>query len=131
MLKNSKLFWLSKIQKVYNNAGLSCKFSSAGTKSTKQHINEVMTRLSDQFIQDWFVRINKPEGMKGSNKLRTYTSFKENFQLEYYLTAVATVKYRIALTRIRVSCHCLAIYRSWSVSKANISAYKSKTMYFM
>ena len=35
-------------------------------------INEVMTRLSDQFIQDWFVRINKPEGKKGSNKLRTY-----------------------------------------------------------
>ena len=47
MLKNSKLCWLSKIHKVYNNAGLSCKFSSAGTKSTKQHINEVMTRLSD------------------------------------------------------------------------------------
>ena len=39
MLKNSKLCCLSKIQKVYINAGLSCKFSSAGTKSTKQHIN--------------------------------------------------------------------------------------------
>ena len=62
-----------------------------------------MTRLSEQFTQDWFVRINKPEGKKGS-KL-----FKENFQLEYYLTAVATVRYRIALTKIRVSCHCLAI----------------------
>ena len=94
---------------MYNNAGLSCKFSSAGTKSTKQHINEVMMRLSDKFIQDWFVRINKPEWKKGSNKLRTYKLFKENFQLEYYLTAVTTVKYRIALTSIRVSCHHLAI----------------------
>ena len=66
--------------------------------------------LSDQFIQDWFVQINKPEGKKGSNKLRMYKLFKENFQIEYYLlTAVATVKYRIALTRIRVSCHRLAI----------------------
>ena len=109
MLKNSKLCWLSKIQKVYNNAGLSCKFSSAGTESTKQHVNEVMMCLGDQFIQDWFVRINKPEGKKRSNKLRTYKLFMENFQLEYYLTAVATVKYRIALTRIRVSCHHLAI----------------------
>ena len=38
-----------------------------------------------------------------------YKLFKENFQLEYYLTAVATVKYRIALKKIRVSCHRLAI----------------------
>ena len=68
-----------------------------------------MTRLSEQFIQDWFVRINKPEGKKGSNKLRTYKLFKENFQLEYYLTAIATVRYRIALTKIRVSCHRLDI----------------------
>ena len=44
-----------------------------------------------------------------SNKLRTYKLFKENFQLEYYLTAVATVRYRIALTRIRVSYYRLAI----------------------
>ena len=69
-------------------------------------------RLSDKFIQDWFVRINKPEGKKGSNKLRMYKLFKENFQLEYYLTAVATVRYRIALTKIRVSCHRLAIETS-------------------
>ena len=68
-----------------------------------------MTRLSGQFIQDGFVWINKPEGKKGSNKLKTYKLFKKNFQLEYYLTAVATVKYRIGLTRIRVSCHRLAI----------------------
>ena len=53
--------------------------SSAGIKSTKQHINEVMMRLSDQFIQDWFVRINKPDRKKGSIKLRTYKLFKENF----------------------------------------------------
>ena len=86
-----------------------CKFSSAGTKSTKQHVNEVMMCLSDQFIQDRFVRINKHEDKKASKKLRTYKLFKENFQLEYYLIAVATIKYRIALTRIRVSCHRLAI----------------------
>ena len=65
--------------------------------------------LSDQFIQDWFNQINKPEGKKGSNKLRTYKLFKDNFQPEYFLTAVPTVRYRIALTRIRVSCHRLAI----------------------
>ena len=68
-----------------------------------------MTRLSDQFFQDWFVRINKHEAKKISSKLRTYKLFKENFELEYYLTAVVTVRYRIALTRIQVICHRLAI----------------------
>ena len=79
MLKNSKLFWISKIHQAYNNA--SRKFSSAGTKSTKQHVNEVMTCLSDQFIQDWFAQINKPEGKKGSNKLRTYKLLRKIINL--------------------------------------------------
>ena len=129
MLKNSKLCWLSKIQKVYNNAGLSCKFSSAGTESTMQHVNEVMTRLSDQFIQDWFVRINKPEGKKRSNKLRMYKLFKENFQLEYYLKAVATVKYRRALKGYELA--VIAWLSKLVGIKTIISAYKSKTLYFM
>ena len=50
--------------------------------------------------QDVFAWINKPEGKKASIKLRMYKLFKENFQLEYYLTTVATVKYSIALTWI-------------------------------
>ncbi len=49
--------------------------------------------------------------MSGSagNKLRTYKLFKTEFQLEGYLTHVHITKYRVALTRLRVSCHNLQI----------------------
>ena len=49
------------------------------------------------------------ERKKGGKNLRKYKLFKENFHLEYYLAVVATIKYRIALTKIRVSCHRLVI----------------------
>ena len=80
MLKNSKLCWLSKIQKVYNNAGLSCKFFSAVTESTKQHINEVMTCLSDQFMQDCFAWINL-KGRKGVINLEHTNCSRRMFNL--------------------------------------------------
>ena len=69
-----------------------------------------MTQLSDQFVQDWYVQLNRPGGKKEnmSNKLRTYRLFKKVFQLEYYLTCVTSANYRKALTKQRVSCHHLA-----------------------
>ena len=82
------------------------------------------------------ININKPEGKKGSNKLRTYKLFKENIQLEYYLTAVAAVRYRIALTRIPVSCHSLAIetgryQKPTSLAINLLYVIKSKTKYIL
>ena len=97
----------------------------AGTESTKQHVNEGMMRFSDQYIQDWFNQINKP---KGSNKLRTYKLFKDNFQLEFYLTAIATVRFRIALTRLHVSCHRLAIETGRYQKPTSLPIVKSKTL---
>ena len=57
MLNDGKSCWLSKTQQIYNEAGLSFKFSMAGTEFTRQHVNEVMTQLSDQFVQDWSVQL--------------------------------------------------------------------------
>ena len=44
-----------------------------------------------------------------SNKLRTYKLFKDQFQLEHYLKCQLPNKHRAALTKLRVSCHKLAI----------------------
>ena len=62
MLNDGKSCWLSKSQQIYNEAGLSFKFSMAGTEFTRQHVNEVMTQLSDQFVQDWYVQVSRPGG---------------------------------------------------------------------
>ena len=74
MLNDDKSCWLSKSQQIYNEAGLSFKFSMAVTESTRQHVNEVMTQLGDQFVQDWSVQLSRPGGRKEnmSNKLRAY-----------------------------------------------------------
>ena len=46
----------------------------AATEFTRQHVNEVMTQLSDQFVQDRYVQLSRPGGKKEnmSNELRTY-----------------------------------------------------------
>ena len=41
--------------------------------------------------------------------LRTYQLLKSKFEQEPYLSIVANVKHRVALTRLRLSCHGLEI----------------------
>ena len=49
------------------------------------------------------------EGTVGGNKLRTYRTFKINFGWEDYLSVVINRRHRIAMCRLRVSCHNLRI----------------------
>ena len=111
MFENGKNCWFARINQLYNTAGLPIKFNISGSGNSKAHVNEIMTQLSDQFIQDWLCRINAPEGRNNnmSNKLRTYKLFKDQFQLEHYLKCQLPNKHRAALTKLRVSCHKLAI----------------------
>ena len=71
MLNDGRSCWLSKTQQIYNEAGLCFKFSMAGTEFTRQHVNEVMTQLSEQFVQHWYVQLSRPGVRKEnmSNKL--------------------------------------------------------------
>lgn len=111
MLQNEDNCLLLKTKQLYDSAGLSYKFNMADTETGKERVNRVMTKLSDQFIQDWLTLLNKPGGRKENveNKLRMYKFFKQVFQKEFYLTCVTTTKYRVALTKLRVSSHHLAI----------------------
>ena len=45
----------------------------------------------------------------GGNKLRTYRLFKHVFELEPYLSNVRTTALPVALTRLRIGSHSLAI----------------------
>ena len=70
-----------------------------------------MTRYRDEYVQEWFAQIQRLLSTRGNalNKLRTYKLFKHQFQLEKYLLCINITKHRIALTKLRVSSHCLAI----------------------
>ena len=111
MFEKGRNCWLSRVNQLYYTAGLPIRFNMSGNENSKAHVNEIMTQFSDQFIQDWLGQINAPEGRKSnmSNKLRTYKLFKDEFQLEDYLKCQLSIKHRAALTKLRVSCHKLAI----------------------
>ena len=111
MLENGKDCWLARVYQLYSTAGLPIKVNMSGSENSKAHVNEIMTQLSDQFIQNWLGQINAPEGRKSnmSNKLRTYKLFKDEFHLEHYLKCQLPNKHRVALAKLRVTCHKLAI----------------------
>ena len=67
-----------------------------------------MSVYRDQFIQIWNSYLLRNHSIRGNsgNKLRTY---KVTFDLEPYLLNVQNTSYRIALTRLHVGSHSLAI----------------------
>lgn len=65
--------------------------------------NAVKQRLFDNADQELIMSINT------STKLQSYCMFKEDTQSEPYLDIVRPNKYKVALSRLRLSSHSLAI----------------------
>ena len=72
-------------------------------------LKDVQQRLETVFIVNWVTEFNQ-QLERGSNRPRTYVLFC-NFQFQLYLFNVNIDKYRYALTRLRVSSHCLEVER--------------------
>ena len=70
-----------------------------------------MSRYRDQFSQLWHSELSRQTSKRGEagNKLWMYGLFKSQFWRVSYLSQVKVAKYRIALTKLRVSCHGLQI----------------------
>ena len=76
-------------------------------------VNIMRQRLKDIELQRWLSEKNNHigKGANQSNKMRTYWLFKpiDNYKSEDYLHQVTNTRYRIALTKLRLSNHKLAI----------------------
>jgi hypothetical protein len=59
--------------------------------------------LVDLYIQDWHIT------MLNQNKLMSYRLYKSIFCQEMYLSTVKNTRFRMALSRLRLSAHSLAI----------------------
>ncbi len=99
---------------IYKSCSLFIKCpSSAFTPCgcAKDTVEQIMLCYRHQFVQCWNSELSRASSKSGSagNKLRTYRMFKSHFQLETYLLQVKVAKFRIALTKLRVSCHKLQI----------------------
>ena len=58
--------------------------------SKKATLDKILPLITQQFVDQWLVDVNRDESRTGNggNKLRTYKSFKRNFQLENYCKTV-------------------------------------------
>ena len=65
----------------------------------------IKQRIFDMYKQTWYATINN------SNRLLLYACYKHDFNFETYLNFTSENKYRIALTKFRLSSHDLAIER--------------------
>ena len=76
-------------------------------------VNIIRQRLKDIELQRWLSEINNDtrKDANQSNKMRTYRLFKtiDNYKCEDYLHQVTNKRHRIALTKLRLSNHKLAI----------------------
>ena len=62
-------------------------------------------RILDQYYQTWYNEINN------SRRLCTYSRYKHTFNLEQYLDSIHDKKFKIALSRFRLSSHRLEVER--------------------
>ena len=110
--EENKAFWSKKIKSLLEQIGL-------GDLWMKAHyvdigiVNIIRQRLKDIELQRWLSEINNDirKDANQSNKMRTYRLFKtiDNYKCEDYLHQVTNVRHRIALTKLRLSNHKLAI----------------------
>ena len=74
-------------------------------------VNMIRQRLKDIELQRWLSEINNDtrKDANQSNKMRTYRLFKtiDNYRCEDYLHQVTNTRYRIALTKLRLSTNFL------------------------
>jgi hypothetical protein len=63
---------------------------------------EIKLRVIDSYKQNWYCEINN------SNRLHFYSIYKHEFLLEKYFSDVCEQKFRIALTKYRISAHNLS-----------------------
>ena len=94
--------WIGKVQELSRNVNIDIDNADPGT--FKELCKKI---LKDNFIEKWNASLNNGT----SSILRTYATFKQTFELDFYLENVNQFRYRNAITKLRVSSHALEIER--------------------
>ena len=71
--------------------------------NVKYMLDTILPRITQQFIDQWQIDVNRDESRTGNggNKLRTYKTFKQTFQVETYCKTVFNRSHRSALAKFR------------------------------
>ena len=91
----------SHMKTLLDRLGLSNLWANQDTLTI--NYNYIKQRIIDNYIQIWHSNIHE------SKRLESYSKFKENFELEEYLSIITNKKYITSLTKFRLSSHELLI----------------------
>ena len=94
--------WASKLRDLLANLGFYGVWVNQGVGNKNIFLIENKQRLNDYFIQNWNGKINE------SSRANFYTIFS-NFNRQLYLESVKVTKFRMALSKLRMSSHRLEI----------------------
>ena len=108
----NKAFWRKKIKNLLEQIGLG-EFWMQANYADIGIVNMIRQRLKAIELQRWLSKINNDARKEAnqSNKMRTYWLFKtiDNYKCKDCLHQVTNTRQRIALTKLRLSYHKLAI----------------------
>jgi hypothetical protein len=94
--------WANSIKQLLQRLGFYHVWVNQGVGNEILFLNLVKQRLKDNYMQNW------TESLRNSSRASLYILFS-NFDFKLYLEQINIQKFRIALTRFRVSAHRLLI----------------------
>ncbi len=74
-----------------------------------EHYRKIKQSLVRDYSQKWLHEVQSAPDGEGSGNLSTYRQIKSNLNYEHYLNDVRIKDHRVAITKLRTSCHHLAI----------------------
>ena len=97
--------WAFQIKIILSEIGLNNLWCNQNdlTNRLSSNYNCIKQRIIDIYMQSWYAEINN------SRRLSSYCIYKQEFKMETYLDQIKVNKYRIALSKFRLSSHKLEI----------------------
>ena len=100
-INHFKLNWAHNVKNILDEIGMTNIWIDQNPQTID--FRTIKQRIIDIYKQNWYANINN------SSKLASYCMFKHDFNIELYLSCINVNKYRISLTKLRLSCHNLEI----------------------
>ena len=100
--KTNVVNWASNGKDLLSHLGFYEVWLNQNVENENAFLKEIRVRLADKFVQNWGSRITE------SSRANFYSLFS-SFNHQLYIETVNVQKFRIALTKLRISSHRLEI----------------------
>ena len=101
--------WLTSVLYIFRLIGIDPDLTWLHLIEKESIISLVRNKLEDHFKEKFRKEIGN------SSKLNLYSSMKDDFKEEQYISDVKYYKYRLAIAKFRISAHTFPIERGWIV----------------